>query len=254
MRTMEHRFVSRAWHSARALALGIASLATALLALASCSSSADLAIRKDRSAVLSLSIELPAAVEAKLRSLSSLEPGQALVDPAAISKGAQARGLRPLSSQSPTPAAYRGSFALYDIQAFSASAGIAGTGLIAYDKGPGWASARLRISRDNASALLAIFPGADEELLEALQPPALYDNPVSKAEYRSMLLALLGKSAAEALDSARFSLSLTLPGPILESEGVTIRAGNAPVASFALPIVDALTLEQPVELYARWQE
>jgi hypothetical protein len=199
-------------------------------------------------------MEIPATIEAKLRSLSSLEPGQALVDPAAISRGAQARGLRPLAAPSAAPAAYRGSFALSDLQAFSASPGLAGTGLIAYARASGWASVRLRIGRDNAAALLAIFPGADEELLEALQPPALYDNPVSKAEYRSMLLALLGKSAAEALDNARFSLSLTLPGPILESEGVTIRAGNAPVASFALPILDALTLEKPVELFARWQE
>jgi hypothetical protein len=112
----------------------------------------------------------------------------------------------------------------------------------------------LRITRGNASALLSIFPGADEELLEALQPPALYDNPVTKAEYRSMLLALLGKSSAEALDGARFSLSLALPGPILESEGVTIRAGNASLAWFSLPVLDALTLEQAIELYARWQE
>jgi hypothetical protein len=229
-------------------------LALALLAIVSCSASADLAIRNDRSLTLSLSLEIPAAVEAKLRSLSSLEPGQALVDPLAIRRGAEARGMQTLRSSSPSPASYLGSFTLPDIQAFSLSPAMADTGLFSYGKGQGWASLRIRINRDNASALLSIFPGADEELLEALQPPALYDNPVSKAEYRSMLLALLGKSTAEALDSARFSLSLSLPGPILESEGLAIAGMKASGASFSLPVLDALTLEQPVELYARWQE
>jgi hypothetical protein len=229
-------------------------LALALLGFASCSASAGLAIRSDRSLTMSLSMEIPAAIEAKLRSLSSLEPGQALVDPLAIRRGAEARGMRALSSSSPTPASYLGSFTLPDIQAFGVSPAMAGTGLFSYGKGPGWASLRVRISRDNACSLLAIFPGADEELLEALQPPALYDNPVSKAEYRSMLLALLGKSAAEALDGARFSLSLSLPGPILESEGLTIGGLEASGASFSLPVLDALTLERPAEFYARWRE
>lgn len=249
MITQRTRFATRAAARLRLLAPAIA-----LLALYSCSAAADLAIKADRSAAISLSLDVPAAVEQKLRSLSSLEPGAPLVDPAAIRSGAQARGLRPLSSASPSPSAYRGSFALADLRAFGESLDIAGTRLLAYEQGSGWASVRLFISRANASALLSIFPGADEELLEALQPPALYDNPVSKAEYRAMLLALLGKSTAEALDSARFTLSLSLPGPILESEGVAIRGTAAPVASMSLPVLDALTLEQPVTLYARWKE
>jgi hypothetical protein len=100
-----------------------------------------------------------------------------------------------------------------------------------------------------------LFPGLDPYLLEALQPPALFHNPVSTAEYRSMLGALMGRTAANALDATRLDLTLVLPGPIMESSGRTLRRGTDPrTATLAIAVVDAMVLETPIDIYLKWQQ
>lgn len=233
-----------------------ATLATALLTaaalLASCSSDASLVLRADASATLAIGLEVPQAIEAKLRSLSSAPDGEPMVSRAAVAAGAAEGGLTVLESKNPSPAAYRGSFRAADLAALADSSGLRSSGLLYYERGPGWASIRVRVDRSNAARLLELFPGVDPELLDALQPPALFDNPVSRDEYRSMLLALLGRSAAASLDAAAMRLSLTLPGQALERIG-PLNGGGASW-TLSIPLLDALTLEEPVEFFIKWGE
>ncbi|TFG84924.1 MAG: hypothetical protein E4H20_01790 [Spirochaetales bacterium] len=233
--------------------------AVAAAALASCSTAADLTLRANRSAVLALSFEIPPAVEAKLRSFSSsarAPAGMPLFDPASVAAGAKAKGLTVIESTSPRASAYRGSFSVNELDAFVTSSGLAAAGLFVLTRGASWASLDINVTRQNASILANLFPGMDRDLLEALQPPALYDNPVTRAEYRSMLAALLGKTAIEALDAAVFSLSISLPGPILENEGIAIphAVGSYTSAQFTVAVLDALTLDTPVSFHIKWKE
>lgn len=236
----------------RAARLALAALLPALLYLSSCSSDASLVLRADASATVGIGVEIPQAIEAKLRSLSSVPSGEPLVSQAAVAGGAARGGLTVLESRNPSPAAYRGSFRAADLAALARTSGLRSSGLLSYERGPGWASLRVKVDRSNAGRLLELFPGVDPELLDALQPPALFDNPVSRDEYRSMLLALLGRSAASSLDAAAMRLSLSLPGPALERSGPL--SGSGASWTLSVPLLDALTLEKPVEFFIKWGE
>lgn len=236
----------------RGALLAIAMSMAALSLLSSCSSDASLVLRADASASLGIGVEIPQAIEAKLRSLSSTPAGEPLLSQAAVAGGAARGGLTVIESRNPSPAAYRGSFRAADLAALALSSGLRSSGLLSYERGPGWASLRVKVDRSNAGKLLELFPGVDPELLDALQPPALFDNPVSRDEYRAMLLALLGRSAAASLDAAVMRLSLSLPGQALERAGPL--SGSGASWTLSVPLLDALTLERPVEFFIKWGE
>jgi len=166
---------------------------SALLAFvaSSCGVGVDMAFRADRSAALALSVEVPQPVEAKLRQFAAADSRPAMFDAAAIAASVAARGIAVRESVSPDGRSWRGAFSIADIEKLLAGDKDLAS-VLSFNRGPGWASIRLRVDRSNALALARLFPGLDGQLLEALQPPALYDNPVSSQEYRTMLIRLFG--------------------------------------------------------------
>ncbi len=224
----------------------------------SCGATANMAVRSDESATLSLSVEVPAAVEAKIRQFAASGGASGgspapMFDAAAVASSVSSRGVSVRSSASPSARAYRGAFDIADLGRLIASDDELGA-VLDYARGPGWASLRFRADRGNAAAVARLFPGIDEELLEALQPPALYDNPVSRDEYRSMLAGLLGKAAATAIDGLSFSLTVSFPGAVLETGGAAVVGPSGRSASLAIPALDAMVLERPFEFYVKWAE
>ncbi len=233
--------------------------AIAAILLSSCGAAADIAFRADRSATVSLAVEVPAAVEARIRQFASSAgtgaagSGVPLFDAAAVSSSVAARGVSVRSSSSPDPRSYRGTFVVADVRRLlGADRDLAA--VMEYARSPGRASVRLRVDRGNARAVVALFPGLDAELLESLQPPALYDNPVSAAEYRSMLAGLLGKAAAAGIDGARIVLSASFPGEIVESSPGVIVDASRKSASLSIPAIEAMVLERPVDFHITWKE
>lgn len=238
--------------------------AAALLACvaSSCGVKADMAFRADHSASLALAVEVPLAVEAKLRQFATAAPAPAagssvvvpaMFDAAAIAASVSARGFAIGESVAPSPRSWRGLFNSADLGKLLARDSELAT-VLAYARGPGWASIWLRVDRTNAVAIASLFPSLDGQLLEALQPPALYDNPVSAAEYRTMLSGLLGKAAVSALDGAAFVLSASFPGAIMESSGgIKIDAARK-TATLSVPAIELMVLEQPVAFYIQWKE
>jgi hypothetical protein len=229
-----------------------------IIALSSCGATAGLVLESDRSATLGLSVEVPAAIDTRIRAFVSSSGSGApsavpLFDAAAVSKAILARGMTVRESQVPTMRSYAGAFSIKDIAAvLSSDTDLAK--ILVYARGDGWASLRMRIDRDNAVVLTRLFPGIDQDLLEALQPPALYDNPVNAQEYRSMLAGLLGKTAAGALDGLVFKLTLDLPGTVLESSVGALVDASSKRVTMTIPALDAMVLEKPVDFHVRWKQ
>lgn len=248
-----------------------AALALAV-SLSACSGNAGIVVKADRTISVSVALSLPQPVEAWARSQLGAGAGAPLFDAAGIASGAKARGLIVTESLSGPPGSWRGSFAVADADSFLLSprpalpadeagrrpvpaGSLSSLGVMKLERGPGWASLRVRLGRDNAAAVLDLFPGLDRDLLDALMPPAAYDNPATKAQYRSMLAALMGKTAAAAIDTAAFTLSITLPGPIIDSGGASApAAASGRTVSFTLAALDAMTLESPAEFFVKWRE
>lgn len=247
------KFASRPLAAAGAIALS--------LVMGSCGAAADLAIRADRSALLSMRVDVPAAVEARIRQFAASGKPAAgsatttvpLFNAGAVADSVRARGIVVDESAASGPRAYRGAFRVADLDAL-----LAGDRRLAevleYRHGTGWASLRLSLRRGGAAAIAGLLPGIDPDLLEALQPPALYDNPVTVAEYRSMLAGLLGTAAVQAIDGLVIAVTMRTPGPILESSGVTPSRSDRTLAEFSVRALDALVLERPVEFFIKWEQ
>lgn len=244
-----------------------AAAAAAALSAAACGAAIDFGVKPDGSAILSISAEVPEALEAKIRGLTSSTgggqafgtgaTGQKTVQPplfaqAAIDAAVKARGLAVRESAVPSPRSYKGAFASAELERTLAG-DPALAGIVSYEKGPGWGSIKFTVDRGNAAAIAAMFPGIDPELLEALQPPAIYDNPVTEAEYRSMLTALLGKTAAGALDGLSIKLVFSVPGPIVEAAGFSAAPGSR-AASYSMSALSAMVLETPITLSLKWRQ
>jgi hypothetical protein len=238
---------------AGAACLGAAFLAIALL-MSSCSGSLSARLRNDGGARISLQAEVPPLLSAKLRSFAKAGGGSSgsLFDATAIRSSIAARpalSLIDLTHGSPDSLGLE--ISVRSLEELAASPDLAGSGLLSLSKGPGWAECRLTLSRGSAKALGSLLPGIDPQLMQALSPPALEEDPVTEAEYRTMLKSILGSKAMPALESAALSLSFEAPGPVIESGGGKLMENRL---SARIPVIKVLTLEKPIELWLRWKQ
>jgi hypothetical protein len=244
--------------AAGALCLGAAFLAVTLI-LASCSASVSSAIKADGGARISVAAEMPAALAAKFRKLaqagSSAQPSSQAPGPffnaAAIRKSLAARpGLSIVELSQPSPDSIRVELLARSLDELAASPELKGSSVITIGRGPGWAEFRLRLERGGAKALSALLPGIDPYLMDALSPPALEEDPVTLAEYKTMLKSVLGEKAMPAMEAASLALSFTAPGPVLASGGGAL---SGPTLTATIPLIEVLALEKPVEIWLRWK-
>ncbi|MDP3176884.1 MAG: hypothetical protein Q8M76_03200, partial [Spirochaetaceae bacterium] len=233
-----------------ALAAGAALLAAIILT--ACSGSLATALRPDGSATLSIQAEIPAPLAARFRTLSGGGRKDAkplpLFDEGAIRESVANRPYLAISSLSvPNPDSLRAEIAIKRVSDLAQAEEIKKSGLVSLTSGPGWTELRIRLERGRASASIALFPGIDPYLIDALSPPALEDEPLSADEYRMNLKTILA-SAMPAMEAAVLTVSLAAPGQVLSSGGGSL-AGN--VLTAKIPIIDALVLEKPIEFWIR---
>lgn len=216
---------------------------------ASCASSAS--IKADGALRMDLKAQIPSLLGAKLRSLSGKDPGERLFDEASLRHSIESRSsFKLLALDTPTSDSFAASLSAPSLEVVLAGSELSRKGIVRLNKGPGWTELSVRLARGQGRAALDLFPGLDEELIDALSPPALDEDPVSKAEYRTMLSSLLGSKAMKALDGAELSLDLSAPETIIESEG---GQASGKVLRVRIPILDLLCLEKPVMIRLRWK-
>ncbi len=132
-----------------------------------------------------------------------------------------------------------------------ASADLKGSGLLTMSQGPLWSEFRFRLERGSAKALTSLFPGIDPYLMDALSPPALEEDPVTSAEYRTMLKAVFGEKAMPSMEGAVIQINVTAPGVVVDSGGGRL-SGSTLTAR--IPLIQVLNLEKPIELWLRWKK
>ncbi len=244
------------------VAAGSLCLATAFVAftllISSCSARIGAAIGAGGDARISVDAELPAAIADKFRKLARAG-GQAsgaqasaagFFDVEAIRKTIAARpGISRVTVTQPSLDSIRVEAKARSVEELAASADIKTARLISVSRGAGWTEFRITLDRGGAKNVVALFPGLDPTLLEALSPPALEDDPLTIDEYRTMLKGVLGERAMAAMEAASIKLSIEAPGAVLASGGGKL-SGSTITA--AIPILDLLALSKPIELWIRW--
>ncbi len=221
----------------------------AALCFSSCAGTAT--INSNNSARINIRAEIPAPLGAKLRSLSGKSASSPLFDIAGMQSAIRNKPyLKPLSLGAPGPNMFEGSIEISDLGRAFEAGGLTKRGIATLEKGPGWTELRVHLSRGQGRALLQLFPGIDEDLIDALSPPALDDEPLSRADYVTMLKSLLGSKAMASLESSALELSASAPSALIDSEG-----GNASgqTLKVKLPLLDLLCLEHPITIRLRWK-
>ena len=217
--------------------------------LSSCSGRFDARFDAGGGATLDAKVALPSLVGAKLRALSGLDASTPIFDPKAVSKALLVRkGVSSAAASCPTPDSLSLSAEISDLGALLASPDLAS--FIQLDDKAGAKRMTIALSRDHGQDILALLPGIDPGLVEALSPPALGGGDYTKAEYRDALQTILGTKAMPAFDAASIDLSVSLPGAIVSSSGGRVEGSTWKAT---IPLLDLLVLEKPIVLTFSWR-
>ncbi len=217
--------------------------------LSACSARLDGKLDAAGRAEFSVKVSMPGGLASKLRAMAGMPAALPLFDAAAAKKALEERaGVAAVEASCPDPDSLELSITVGDLAAALSSPDI--EGLVERGAADGTQSLRILLSREHGKALLALVPGLDPALVEALSPPALGDNDSSKQDYREALASIIGTKSLPALDAASVSMALKVPGRIISSSGGRAE-GSTWTAS--IPLLDILVLESPIELKLSWR-
>jgi hypothetical protein len=209
----------------------------------------------DGSGILIVEARIPEAAASRLRSFRAAgapdSPENAVFfDVPAIRRETSARGMLPLATETSSPNAFHGSFSIHSLENVTDAPELKQAGVLRLDSSGGRSTLKFALSRENAEALPAFFPGLDPYILETLSPPALDPYPVTASEYREMLAALLGEAAMKELDRAEARIQVKVPGRIVRASG-----GSVSDRTFTadLKLLDLLVLEKPIDFSVSWE-
>jgi len=237
----------------------ITSLLLAILTLASCSGRLETTIRNDLSARMSMRLEVPETLSARVRQIGNIPAKAALFDtPKLKEEFAGRKSIFLVDVSSASPDSLTSVIWVPDIEAFAADRSIVPAGMIglkaipAAGTLPSQRELSVSLTRENAAAAFTLFPGIDRRLIDSLSPPALEKDPITAAEYRMNLeTVIIGKKAMPAFDACALDISITTPKTILSSSGGT---AQGQVFKAKIPLFDLLTLDKPITFAIRWAE
>ena len=225
----------------------------------SCTGRLETSVRSDLSARMSLRLEVPDILAARVRQLAGSPANSPLFDIARLkSEFAGRTSMFLVDLSAPSPESLTSVIwvpALTDLARDTSlvpSGMIAMKTLVAAGNQPGMRELSVRLTRENAAAAYRLFPGIDEKLLDSISPPALEKDPLSAAEYRMNLeTVIIGRKAMPSFDSCAFDITVTAPKSILSATGGTVQGQ---VFKVRIALFDFLTLEQPITFSLRWAE
>ena len=238
----------------------IIAIAICALTALSCSGRLETAIRGDLSARMTLRLEVPEALSARVRQIGGISAKAALFNaPGLKQEFAGRKTILLVDVSSPSLDSLTSVIWVPDIQALSGDRSLVPRrddrlqvlGRRRETRAP---SGELSVSltKANAAAAFSLFPGIDKKLIDSLSPPALEKDSITAEEYRMNLESvIIGKKAMPAFDACALNITITAPKTILSSSG-----GKRPGQTFKvkIPLFDLLTLEKPVYFALRWAE
>ena len=237
----------------------IIAIAICALTALSCSGRLETSIRGDSSARMTLRLEVPEALSARVRQIGGISAKAALFNaPGLKQEFAGRKTILLVDVSSPSLDSLTSVIWVPDIRALSGDRSLVPEGMIGFKFLPaaGNQSAQrelsLSLTKANAAAAFSLFPGIDKKLIDSLSPPALEKDSITAEEYRMNLESvIIGKKAMPAFDACALNITITAPKTILSSSG-----GNAQGQTFKvkIPLFDLLTLEKPVYFALRWAE
>jgi hypothetical protein len=196
---------------------------------------------------------------ALIRSLSALGgssagasalPERPVIDGPAIGASmAAAPGIARVSLRNTGPAAVEGEILISRIDDFLSQPENRGAErFITYTPSPGRLT--LSLDRNSGPRIIALVSPEVKDYLSALMAPVATGEKLSGTEYLNLVASVYGRAAADEIAAARIYASVDFPGPLQAVRGGSFSGRRA---EFAVPLLDLLVLENPLEYEARWQ-
>ena len=111
---------------------------------------------------------------------------------------------------------------------------------------------KLYLSQKNLSTITALVGMKDSEVMDTFGPQ---ENPYSESEYLDLMEFLFEEYESpyrirSILKSSEIIINLQVDGKIVECYGCT---GSGSRAEIMIPLLDIVTLEQPIEVVVEWE-
>lgn len=240
-------------------ALLVLSLFMACALALSCSGRLEASIRGDFSTRMSLRMDIPEALGARVRQFAQIPAKANIFDIARIrDEFAGRKAIFLVDASTPTADSLTSIIWIPDMTALIADTASVPAGMVEYRKLPAAGGQPVQrefavnLSRNNAGAAFSLFPGVDRKLVDSLSPPALETDPITAAEYRMNLeTVIIGKKAMPSFDACGIDISITAPKTILSCEG---GSSSGQVFRSRISLFDLLVLEKPIRLALRWAD
>jgi hypothetical protein len=223
--------------------------------LPSCSARIAGAVKEDGSAEFTLQASLERGMTALIRSLSALSgPSAASRDaplingPAIGASMSAAPGIASVSLKNSGPAAIEGDIRISRIDDFlKQPENWGGEQFITYTPSPGRLT--LTLDRNAGPRIIALLSEEVTDYLSVLMAPVVTGEGLSKGEYLDLVASIYGRAVADEIAASRIYAAVDFPGPLRSVRGGTFSGRRA---EFAVPLIDLLVLEAPLEYEARW--
>jgi len=227
-------------------------LVTFMLSFASCATQISGSLRADGQADLNVF----AALEPRMAGLimgfaaaAGIAPGTAILDGPAISASmAHAPGIASVSLSNTSPVSIEGQMQSSHIGELLAAGG---TDFITFEQRAGGGGRfTASLDRDSGRDILALISPDITNYLAALMAPVATGEVMTREEYLFLVGAVYGSAIAAEIAGATIRAWIDFPGPIQSVRGGTFSGSRA---EFAIPLLDILVLETPLNYEVVWR-
>jgi hypothetical protein len=230
-------------------------LLAAVIFLPSCSARIEGTLKEDGSAEFTLQASLEKGMTALIRSLSALSGPAAASREAPLINGpaigasmSAAPGIASVSLNNSGPAAIEGDIRVSRIDDFlKQPESWDGKQFITYTPSPGRLT--LTLDRNAGPRIIALLSEEVTDYLSVLMAPVVTGERLSKGEYLDLVASIYGRAVADEIAASRIHARVDFPGPLRSVRGGTFSGRRA---EFAVPLIDLLVLEVPLEYEVRW--
>jgi hypothetical protein len=211
----------------------------------------------DGSGDLRLQASLESRTAALIRSFAAVSLGpeaarnRPVIDGPAIARSmAAAPGIAGVSFTNTSPSSIEGPIKISRMDEFLALPGNqGGSRFIVYEQSPSGGRLALSLDRNSGPKILALISPEVADYLSVLMAPVATGETLSKGEYLGLVTSIYGRGVAEEIASAKIRALIDFPGPISAVRGGTYTGKRA---VFAVPLLDLLVLESPLDYEIRW--
>ena len=220
-------------------------IALACAALSACAPQATLTLKPEGSARIDFQMTISPNAEKTLERFTGTGGDRGIFDVQAIQTSLALAGFKSASAEIAQNASLSLSIPAEKGQQYPGDAI-----LVDHDK----KTASLSLSRDNLSAVFAVFPPETLDFLELLMAPAFTGEELDRKEYVDIIASAYGKTVAGDLENSALSFTIRAPSPMTvtgSSPGLQYKKLNSAIVC-TIPLVDLLVLSEPITLDIRW--